>query len=107
MIKIDVEGFEDEVLRGAHAVLAKESLLALVLEDVGLRERFDSSSDIHQRMLDLGFMNYRYEPARRCLVDLQGASNPADGNTLYIRDIDQVEKRLASANPFNVRDRVV
>lgn len=107
MIKIDVEGFEHDVLIGAYAALKKESLLAVVIEDVGLGKRFHPSSDMHQRMLDLGFLSYRYEPKRRHLTDLNGAPNLADGNTLYVRDIEQVKRRVASAKPFSIRSQII
>lgn len=107
MIKIDVEGFEQKVLIGAVEVLKKESLVAVVVEDVGLRGRYHASSDIHQHLLGVGFASYKYQPERRELIDLQGQPNLADGNTLYVRRFEHVQQRLRDAQPFMIRDRLI
>lgn len=107
LIKIDVEGYEQAVLDGAQAVLRKESLLAVILEDVGLGRRYGPSSDQHARMLGLGFRSYRYEPGTRELVDLDGEPNRAGFNTLYVRNPALVKERLAGARPFTVLGRTI
>lgn len=100
MIKIDVEGFEPDVLAGAAATLAQPSLLAVQLEDMamGRHERPQ-----HQLMLAAGFRSYRYEPAQRRLIDLQGKANPGQLNTLYLREPEMVAARLAQAAAIRVR----
>lgn len=107
VLKIDVEGYERNVLDGGAEVLIKDSLLAVIMEDVGLGKRYQTSSDIHQRMLGLGFSSYRYLPEQRQLVDLAGKPNYQDGNTLYLRKLAQIQERLACARPFRVLDRSI
>jgi len=105
MLKIDVEGYEDDVLQGATAALGSENLLAVLVEDVGLGRRYHQGSGVHERLLDLGFRSYSYEPEMRRLVDLNGGRSTSSGNTLYLRDIDQVRRRVAEAAPLSVRGR--
>lgn len=107
MIKIDVEGFEQNVLNGAPAILKEPSLLAIVVEDVGLRSRYHASSDVHSHLLAHGFRSYSYQPESRELVDLQEQPNRSEGNTLYLRRPDVVRGRLQSAKPFRIRDRTI
>jgi len=107
LIKIDVEGYEQDVLDGADVTLSRASLLAVIMEDVGLGRRYHAASRQHQRMCDLGFSSYSYVPEQRQLVDLQGAPNPSGLNTLYIRDVARARTRLATATPFQVRGRSI
>lgn len=107
MLKIDVEGFEQEVLDGANTVLRRDSLVAVLLEDVGLSARYRQGSGQHERMLALGFRSHLYCPEQRKLLDLQNLRNTDGGNTLYLRNLPFVNERLASAAKFNVRGRSI
>lgn len=107
MLKIDVEGFEQEVLDGADAALGQESLVAVLLEDVGLGQRYRRASGQHERMFARGFRSYRYNPENRQLIDLGGERNPDSGNTLYLRNVPFVTERLTSAAAFRVRGRSI
>jgi FkbM family methyltransferase len=53
LIKIDVEGFETEVIAGAEKVLSKKSLLAVIMElnGSGCRYNYDESK-LYEGMLD-------------------------------------------------------
>jgi hypothetical protein len=43
-----------------------------------------------------GFSTYTYEPFARRLRSLEG-KNSASGNTLFIRDVAEIERRIAMA----------
>jgi len=70
------------------------------LNGSGSRYGFDESA-IHMRMRDYGFNTFVYMPFERVLSPLNG-KNARSGNTLYIRNIDRVKKRLATAPKFRV-----
>lgn len=96
MMKIDVEGFEANVIEGAPALLAHPSLQAVLIELNGLGARYGfSDADIHARLLDFGFHPMRYEPFARRLVALEGHNT--SGNTLYVRASAALEQRLREA----------
>jgi len=97
LIKIDVEGFETNVIAGAHKVLQRQSLLGVIMELNGSGDRygFDENS-LHQTMLGYGFMTFTYDPFTRNLISLN-VKRSQSGNTLYIRNLDVVESRLKSA----------
>lgn len=107
LVKIDVEGFEQQVLAGAVEVLADPSLLALIVEDVGLRARYSSDSEIHTGLLAAGFRSYEYDPARRDLIELGAMRNTRSFNTLYVRDMARVRDRLASSAQFRCRGQTI
>ena len=103
LIKVDVEGFETEVVKGAESVLQNDGLLAVIMELNGSGERygFDEQA-LHARMLDFGFEPCRYDPASRSLKRLEG-KNSASGNTLYVRHHAEASKRLKTARRYRIR----
>jgi FkbM family methyltransferase len=101
MMKIDVEGFEANVIQGAPELLAQPSLQAVLIELNGLGARYGfSDADIHARLLDFGFRPMRYEPFARRLVALDGRQDA--GNTLYVRLSAALEQRLREAPAVRV-----
>lgn len=103
LIKIDVEGFEAGVIAGAHNVLSKDTLVSVIMElnDSGGRYGF-TDAGVHGKMLDFGFRPFLYEPFERKLSPL-ASRNEKSGNTLYIRDLNFVRDRLATAPRFKIR----
>jgi len=98
MVKIDVEGFEMEVIRGAGALLKTPTLRAILIELNGLGARFGfSDADIHAHLLELGFSPVRYDPFMRRLAPL--SHHQRTGNTLYVRSAAELEQRLRAARP--------
>ena len=96
IIKIDVEGYETEVLRGARASLASEKLLAIIMELNGSGNRYGfDEAKLHIEMLEHGFIPCAYDPWKRSLTPLK--TKNAQGNTLYVKSIDSLTARLASA----------
>ena len=105
LIKIDVEGFEREVVAGAKKALAETSLLAVIMELNGGGQRYDhDESELFTRMVEYGFTPCSYEPYQRRLNKLNG-KNEAGGNTLFVRDMEMVIERLMSAPSFSVMGR--
>jgi len=91
LLKLDVEGFELSVLRGAERTLADPGLKAIVTED-----RSPAVTDLLQRA---GFRERRYDPFKRHL----GPPAPgAGGNALFARDEPFVQQRLRDAVAIQV-----
>jgi FkbM family methyltransferase len=102
LIKIDVEGYESEVLAGGSNVLSTESLLAVIMELNGSGAHYGHDDhDLHKTITRFGFSSYSYDPFSRSLNALGNLHN-STGNTLYIRNINLVCERLASAANFKV-----
>jgi FkbM family methyltransferase len=102
VLKIDVEGYETEVLNGAKELMQAEGLLAVIMELNGSGHRYGyDESEIHRRMLAWGFSPAHYDPLTRELSHrVDRSADP--GNTLYVRDLELVRERVRSAPPHMV-----
>jgi FkbM family methyltransferase len=107
LIKIDVEGFEAEVIAGADRILSNDNLDAVIMElsGSGIRYGFDETM-IHQHMLDYGFNTFTYSPFDRVLIQLGGQKSRA-ANTLYLRNVDRVKERLENSLKFHILNHSV
>jgi FkbM family methyltransferase len=94
MIKIDVEGYEAEVLLGAKETLRKPSLKVVLTED--------HSPAVIAPLVAAGFERYRYDPFARALMPAQMEE---DGNALFVRDLDFIKARISTASTFRVLNR--
>lgn len=100
LIKMDVEGFETEVLNGMEIALSSDHFKAIIIELNGSGGRYGyDEMDIHKKFLRLGFVPYAYDPFARSLKKL---STYGRDNTIYVKDFDFVSKRLKSAEPFKI-----
>lgn len=100
IVKIDVEGFESEVLKGAQRLLQSPGLLAVIMEtnhSASGQGRSDTAA--HDAMLAAGFSPFTYAPFERRLVSLGRAYKP-DANTLYVRDVERAAERVRTAPAF-------
>ena len=105
LMKLDAEGFEMNILRGATKTLANPHLAALIVELNGSGERYGySDASVHQEITRQGFMPYRYDPYTRRLAALS-TFNQGSLNTLYVREADETMRVLAGAAKVRVRGR--
>lgn len=103
MLKIDVEGYETEVLRGAASILADPSLRCVIMEQLGGGARYGFDEDeLGRKMRDQGFGLYAYHPFERKLAPCEEGSG---NNAIFIRDLPFVRERLRTAPPFVVQGR--
>lgn len=101
-LKLDVEGYEEQVLQGATKTLANETLKVISLEG--------TTPAILKRLADNGFERAFYDPFTRVLQREPNELAYKDGvwtlsNEFYVRDWPFVEKRLDRAIPITVFER--
>lgn len=89
--KLDVEGYETDVLKGASGLLARPQVQVILAED--------RSPEVLQRLQAAGFVSCAYNPWTRRLSPDQCSEG---GNLIWIRDIAWAEQRLCTAPPFQV-----
>ena len=96
MIKMDVEGHEESVLRGAPRLLASPGLQLIELETV--------TSMSKNILVKNGFGLATYNPVNRRL-DADGKASSS--NAVYVKDWDFVRSRLETARPIRVLDKII
>ncbi len=100
LLKIDVEGFETEVVRGGGRTLSDNTVKAIIIELPGIGHRYGfDENKLHEDLLKLGFQTYQYDPMDRSFLPVEkfGAYN-----TLYLRDLEFVKQRVAKGPAFTV-----
>jgi FkbM family methyltransferase len=100
LVKIDVEGFETEVIGGMKNVLLSDSLKAIIIELNGSGGRYGyDESLIHKTLLEYSFKPFHYDPFERKLTELNSYGS---NNTLYLRDLNFIYNRVKNAPKFEV-----
>jgi len=95
LIKIDVEGLEAEVLKGAGSVLENPDTQAVIME-------LNSPAARHH-LERQGFTCCSYDPFKRSITKIETAS----GNGIFVKDLTITGHRVANAPPFTVRGRAI
>jgi FkbM family methyltransferase len=95
--KIDVEGFEFNVIKGGENILSSPKTSALIIELNSNAEEFGhSKEDIHNKLIDLNFKAVTYNPITRLLKEINTYNANGD-NTIYVKDIKSMAARCKVA----------
>lgn len=105
IIKIDVEGFETNVINGAFNILSNVNLKAIIIElnGSGIRYGFDDNI-LHHKILSYGFTCYAYEPYKRKLKQIHSFGKH---NTIYIKDFEYVNQRITSSKSIRILNQII
>jgi FkbM family methyltransferase len=96
LIKIDVEGYEGEVLRGACAVLAAPELKGVLTEN--------RRPTVVEMLKSTGMTEFAYDAFAHELVQ---PNEVPMANALFLRDPDYVANRVSRAQPFQILGTIV
>ena len=102
LLKIDVEGFETDVLKGATQTLKKDNLKAIIIElnGSGAKYGYDESL-LHEKLLTYNYRPYQYDPFNR---ELKAVDKFGTHNTIYIKDPAFVRERVQQADRLKILD---
>ena len=93
-IKIDVEGFETKVVKGAEKIFLHKDLKCVIIELIGGGKKYGfDENELHQKLLNYGFNTYSYIPSLKKLVSLELKKN-YQKNTLYLRKNFKEENKI-------------
>jgi FkbM family methyltransferase len=107
LVKIDVEGYESEVLKGARGTLENRALLAVIIELNGAGSRYGvSDSQVCSQLAACGFEARQYHPALRKLTPVS-AKRVNSKNMIYVRGITEIERRLSAGRRNRTRRGIV
>jgi FkbM family methyltransferase len=96
-VKLDVEGFESQVLEGMPRLLESDGLLAVIMELNASGTRYGvEDRALRRTMSEAGFLECSYDPLRRAL-EVRPAGFDHPGNSIFIRRREAVENRVTSA----------
>jgi FkbM family methyltransferase len=111
IIKVDVEGFETEVLAGAPRILASPRLKAVIIELNGQSSKYGhNDEDVREILRRNGFSRVIYDPIRRRLEALGSRrvpNNTVSDNEIWVRDFDVVLERLRGGPAVTVLGRAI
>jgi FkbM family methyltransferase len=100
LLKIDVEGFETNVLKGATETLQKNNLKAIIIELNGSGAKYGYDERLlHEKLLEYNYHPYRYDPFERELTPIDRFGTH---NTIYIKDIDFARERVRKADKLRI-----
>lgn len=87
LIKMDVEGYERDVLLGSKDTLAKDSMMAVIIEG--------QSHEVNAILREAGYLDFSYDPMARKLTPVAHYTI----NRIWIKEgkLPQVEQRVAAA----------
>ena len=101
LVKMDVEGYEFFAIQGGNRVFNDFACKALIVEINSLQSRYHVSSDeIMDLIKSFGFQPFEYRAFERELIALPGL-NVSQGNTLFIRDLDFVSRRIKNSETYD------
>lgn len=104
IIKIDVEGYEWNVLQGANKIIQNSDLKAIIIELNGAGTRYGIPNEKIDNFLRAhSFLPYTYNPFQRELIKLEKHTNR---NTIYIRDADYCEERVKTSSTFRLSNNL-
>lgn len=99
LIKIDVEDFELQVLKGADEILKSKSLLVVIIETFG-------KNNLDKYLSKYGFKPFVYDPFNREILPVN-SKKVALNNTIYIKNIKKVNERVKFAPKYLVNGKEI
>lgn len=105
LMKIDVEGYESEVLLGMKKALNSKFLKAIIIELNGLGEKYGFSDlEIHELLMKNNFLPYAYNPYER---NLSKANIGSSDNIIYIKDLKYVINKVRNKKKYTINNQLI
>jgi len=106
VLKVDVEGFEMEVLKGARNLLKSGKISCIIIETNGAGLEFGYTDlELHNFICSFGYSAINYDPLHRKIEHIKSPNNIA--NTIYLANVEQAKiicknsKKIVIHSAFN------
>ncbi len=99
-LKIDVEGFEYQVLEGAKKILSSDKLIGVIVEFFWAERYGNSKNQLLKVLQDNQLYPIKYNPKTRIFVENLDVVN--SNNVIFIKDKNKVEKLCKEAPNFKI-----
>ena len=106
LLKVDVEGYEEFVLKGAKGVLSHPKTNAIIIELAGYNRYGSSNEKVHNLLIQHNFFPIKYFPYERVFNRLK-TYRKNQFNTIYIRDEKFVENRLINSPKYKIGNQYI
>ena len=106
LLKVDVEGYEEFVLKGAKGVLSHPKTNAIIIELAGYNRYGSSDEKVHNLLIQHNFFPIKYFPYERIFNRLT-TYRKNQFNTIYIRDEKFVENRLINSPKYKIGNQYI
>lgn len=101
IIKIDVEGYELDVIKGGKNLLQNERLIGIIVENNNMSEEYGISREqIHEKLLSHNLFPITYNPFTKRIAKKENIMQTL--NTIYIKDFEKVQKICLMSKKFKV-----
>lgn len=99
LTKIDTEGHELSILRGAEEYLANNQCRALIVEFQP--ECPNHNEELLSLIVSTGFKPITYNPQTREISEISGIDLES-ASTIFVKDIDEAKRRTRESKPFKI-----
>lgn len=100
VLKIDTEGYEYNILKGANKILNQGKIIAIIIEINGSGAKYGfNDNDIHIELKKYGYYPIKYDPLTKKISKIIDQN---DNNYIFIKDSIKVTERVSKSSKFKM-----